>query len=91
MVVCLEGFNNELEASQFTFLEPPLWDTAAPGEPAWKLHLIKVYLGSMQSVCITTAIKTPTSTPVLPLPANTTEPSGDITATINLQLMGALE
>ena len=32
-VVCPEGLNSELEALQITFLELPLWDAAAPGEP----------------------------------------------------------
>ena len=44
-----------------------------------------VNLSGMQSEGITAAIHTPLSIPVLPpLPADTTEPSGDATAAFNL-------
>ena len=91
MVGCPEGLNGEMEASQFTFQELPLWDTTTPGAPTHELPLMEVDLSGMQPESITTAIQTPHSTPVLPPPADTAEPSGDITATINLQLMGTMK
>ena len=46
----------------------------------------------MQPEGVTATIQTPLSTPVLPPPpTDTTDPSGDATAAINLQLMGVLE
>ena len=69
----------------------PLWDATTPGEPAHKPQLIEVNLSGIQSESITTAIQTPQSTPILPLPpVDTAKPSSDIAAAINLQLMGTL-
>ena len=90
-MVCLKGLNGEMEASQFTFQEPPLWYAAAPGKPASKLQLIEVDLSVMQSESVTIANQTPQSIPILSPPADTAEPSGNITAVINLQLMGAMK
>ena len=50
-----------------------------------------VDLSGVQAKGATTTIQTLISTPVLPPLANTAEPSGDITAAINQQLMGAME
>ena len=58
MVVWPEGLNGQKEASQFTFKELPLWDTAAPGEPIHKLQLIALDLSAMQAEGITTTIQT---------------------------------
>ena len=66
MVVCSEGLNSKLEALQFTFQKLPLWDAAAPSEPACKPQLIEVDLSSMQPESMTTAFPVPTTTPVLP-------------------------
>ena len=89
--MCPEGLNGETEASQFTFQELSLWDATAPSEPTHKLQLIEVDLSGMQSESITTAIQTPQSTPMLPPPADIAEPFGDITAAINLHLMGTMK
>ena len=90
--MCLEGFNSEMEASQFIFQELPLWDAAAPSEPAHEPQLMEVDLSGMQPESITTTIQTLTSMLVLPPPpADTAKPSSDIMAAINLQLMGAME
>ena len=87
----LEGLNGKLEASQFTFQELTLWDTATPSKPACQLQLIQVDPSGMQSESLTTAIQTAQSTPILPLPpADTAAPSGDIAAVINLQFTGAM-
>ena len=91
LVVCPEGLNSKVEALQFTFQELPLWDAATPSKPTHELQLTEVDLSSMQPESVTTTIQTPHSTPVLPPPTNSAEPSGDITTTINLQLMGAME
>ena len=92
LVVCPEGLNCQMEASHFTFKELPLWNTAAPTEPAFEPQLMVVDLGGMHSEGITATIQTPLSMPVLPPPpAGTTEPSGDATATVNLQLTGTME
>ena len=66
MVVCQEGLNSELEALQFTFQELPLWDVTTPSEPTHEPQLIEVDLSSVQPGSGTTAIQTPTTTPVLP-------------------------
>ena len=50
-----------------------------------------VHLSSAQPEDITTINQTPNSTPILPHQADTAEPSGDIIAVINLQLMGTME
>ena len=92
LVVYSEGLNGQMETSQFTFKELSLWNAAAPSKPACQLQLMVVDLSSMQSEGITATIQTPLSMPVLPpSPTDTTEPSGDATAAINLQLMGAME
>ena len=90
MVVCLEDLNGEVEVLQFTFQELPLWDTAAPNKPTCKLQLMEVDLCGMQPESVTTTIQTPHSTPILPPPADTAQPFSDITAAINLQLMGTM-
>ena len=89
MVVCPEGLNSHMEASQFTFKELPLWDAATPSKTTHKLQLMTVDLGGKQAEGVTTTILT--STPVLPPPTDTAEPSSDIAAAINLLLMGAME
>ena len=60
-----KGLNGGLEALQFIFQELPLWDTAAPGKPIYKPHLIEVDLGRMQPDSVTTTIQVPTTTLVL--------------------------
>ena len=90
LVVCPEALNSEMEASWFTFQEPPLWDSATPGEPTCKPQLIEVDLSGVQSESIKTTIQTPQSTTILLPPADTAEPSSDITAAINLQLTGTM-
>ena len=47
LVVCPEGLNGLMEASQFTFKELPLWNAATPSKPACKLQLMVVDLGGM--------------------------------------------
>ena len=90
-MLCPEGLNGEMEASQFPFKELSLWDTATPGKPTCEPQLIEVNLSGMQSQSVTTTIQTPQTTPILPIPpAYIAEPSSDIAAAINLQLMGAL-
>ena len=59
LVVCPEGLNGQMEASQFTFKELPLWDAATPSKPACKLQLMVVDLGGMQPEGITATIQTP--------------------------------
>ena len=71
LVVCAEGLNNQMKASQFTFKELPLWDTATPGKHTCELQLMVVDLTAMQSEGVTTTIQTSNSTPVLPPPAET--------------------
>ena len=91
LVVCPEGLNSQIKASQFTFKELPLWDAAA-GKPACEPQLMVVDLGSMQPDGITPTIQTPHATPVLPPPpADTVEPSNDTTSSIHLQLIGSME
>ena len=86
------GFEQQLEALQFTFQELPLWDAATPSEPICEPQLIQVDLGSMQPDSVTTAIQAPTTTPTLPPSlVDTIEPPHDITLATNLQLQGALE
>ena len=65
LVVCPEGLNGQMVASQFTFKDLPLWDTAVPGTPAHKPQLMVVDLRSMQPEGVATTIQTPNSTPVL--------------------------
>ena len=48
LVVCPEGFNSQMEASQFTFKELSLWNATAPSKPASKMQLMAVDLGSAQ-------------------------------------------
>ena len=66
LMVCPEGLNGEMEASQFTFQEFSLWDAIAPSKPTHELQLMEVDLHSVQSESITTTIQTVTSMPVLP-------------------------
>ena len=92
MVVCLEGLNGKLEAWQFTFQEPVLWNAAAPSKPACEPELTEVDLSSVQPESMTTNIPVPTNTPVLPPSlTDTVEPPCDITMALNLHLQGALE
>ena len=91
MVGCPKSLNGQMEALQFTTKELPLLDAATPGEPTHKLQLMIVDLGSMQAEGITTNTQTLTSTDILPPPGDTAEPSDDITAAINLPLMGTME
>ena len=89
--MCPEGLNGQMEASQFISRELPLWDAASPSKPACKLQVMIVDLGGVQPEGITTTIQTPNSTPVQPPPADTAEPSSNITVAINMQLMGTIE
>ena len=91
LVMCPEGLNGEMETLHFTFQELALWDATAPSKPAHKLQLIEVDLSGMQSESITNTIQTPQSTPILPPPADTAEPSSNITAVINLWLIGTMK
>ena len=91
MVVCLEDLNGDTETLQFTFQELPFWDAAAASEPTHEPQLMEVDLSGVQPESVTMAIQTPNSTPILPPPAGTAGPSGNITAAINLQLIGAME
>ena len=92
LVVCSEGLNGQMEALPFTFKELPLWNATASSEPACKPQLMVVDLGGMQSDAVTAALQIPHSMPVLPPPpADSTGPSDDTTAAINLQIMGAME
>ena len=88
LVVCPDGLNGQREASQFTFKELPLWNATIPST----LQLMVVDLSGMQPKNVTAIPQTPLSNPDLPPPpTDTTEPSGHVTAAINLQLMGAIE
>ena len=91
LVVCPQGLNGQMEASQFTFKELPLWDTATPCANC-TMQTTAAGSGpqcSMQPEGVTTTIQTPSNLhQSYPLLADTTEPSGDITAIINLQLTG---
>ena len=88
LVLCPEGLIGQMETSQFTFKELPIWNAAAPS----KLQLIVVDLSSTQPEDVTAIPQTPHSMLVLPPPpTDTTEPFSDITAAINLQLMGIQE
>ena len=90
--MCPEGLNAQMEALQFTFKELSLWNAATPGEPACEPQLMVVDLSGMQSEDVTVILQTPHSMPVLPPPpTDTTEPSGDTTVAINLQLTDAME
>ena len=92
LVVCPEGLNGQMDASQFTFKELPLWNAATPGKPAFEPQLMVVDLSGMQSEGVTATIQSPLSMPVLPPPpTDTTKLSDDATAAINLQLTGTME
>ena len=70
LVVCPEGLNGQMEASQFTFNKelPPLGCCCIPSKPACKPQLMVGDLGSMHPEGVTATIQTPHSTPVLPSP-----------------------
>ena len=90
--MCPEGLNGQMEASEFTFKELPLWNATAASKPACKPQLMVVDLSGVQPRDVTAAPQTPHSTPVLPPPpTNTTEASGYVAAAINLQIKGAME
>ena len=75
LMVCPEGLNGQMEASQFTFKGLPLWDATTLGKLVCKLQIMVVDLGGKQPESITATIQTPLSTPVLPLPpSDSTEP-----------------
>ena len=91
-VVCPEGLYGDLEALQFTFLELPLWDATAPGEPFGEPWFLEVDLGHVQSESMTTTIQAPTTMLVLTHSlADTIETHQDITMAINWHLQGVLE
>ena len=52
--MCPEGLNGQMEASQFTFKELPLWDAATPSKPTCELQMMAVDLSNMQAEGATT-------------------------------------
>ena len=71
LVVCPDGLNGEMEASQFTFQELPLSDAASPGKPTCEPQLIMVDLSGVQAEGASTPVQTLTSTLALPTPGGT--------------------
>ena len=48
LVMCPEGLNGQMEASEFTFKELPLWNATAASKPACKPQLMVVDLSGVQ-------------------------------------------
>ena len=81
LVVCLEGLNGEMEASQFTFQELSLWDATTPGKPICKPQPIEVNLRWHAVLECNNLHPDPQTIPILPLPpVDTAKPSSAIAA-----------